>query len=88
MTLLEATGYLASALVATAFCMKDIVPLRIVAIASNLAFLTYGVGLGLAPVWLLHAVLLPVNVSRLWQAIGNAEQGRYNWPHHHCRTQT
>ena len=47
MTLLEATGYLASALVVIAFCMKDIVSLRIVAIASNLAFLTYGIGLSL-----------------------------------------
>jgi hypothetical protein len=87
MTFLEATGYFASALVAVAFCMKDIVYLRIVAIASNLAFLTYGVGLDLAPVWLLHAVLLPVNVSRLWQAIGYAEQNLYCGLRHHYRSQ-
>jgi len=65
----DATGYLASALVVAAFCMRDIVALRIVALGSNIAFLTYGIALGLAPVWLLHAVLLPVNGWRLWEAI-------------------
>ena len=69
MTLWEAAGYLASVLVVMAFSMKDIVSLRIVAIASNLAFLTYGIGLSLPPVWLLHAVLLPVNAWRLRQAL-------------------
>jgi len=47
--------------------MKDMLHLRIVAVASNVAFLAYGVALGLIPVWLLHLVLLPVNVIRLWQ---------------------
>ena len=61
-------GYLASALVLTAFCMKEIVPLRLISVCSNVAFLIYGVALGLLPVWLLHAVLLPINVWRLRQA--------------------
>lgn len=69
----DAAGYLASGLVIMAFCMKDIVPLRIVALTSNLAFLTYGIGLGLVPVWLLHAVLLPINGWRLWQAVAGRE---------------
>ena len=63
----DAAGFLASGLVITAFCMKDIVPLRIVAVASNMAFLAYGIALGLMPIWLLHLLLLPVNVGRLWQ---------------------
>jgi hypothetical protein len=63
----DTVGFLASGLVITAFCMKDILHLRIVAIASNVAFLAYGVALGLMPVWLLHLVLLPVNLGRLWQ---------------------
>jgi len=63
----EATGYLASVLVITAICMKDIVSLRLIAIASNVAFLSYGIALGLVPVWLLHAVLLPANCWRLWE---------------------
>jgi len=64
----NAVGFLASGLVLAAFCMKDMRQLRMVAVASNVAFLTYGFALGLTPVWLLHLVLLPVNAARLWQA--------------------
>jgi hypothetical protein len=67
MTIWDTAGYLASSLVITAFCMKDILRLRVAASVSNVAFLIYGLGLGLAPVWLLHAILLPVNLWRLWQ---------------------
>ena len=63
----NAFGFVAAGLVVVAFCMKDIQYLRIVALASNVAFLTYGLGLGLMPVWLLHLMLLPVNLYRLWQ---------------------
>ena len=66
----DALGFVAAALVVAAFCMKNILHLRIVAIASNVAFLTYGVALGVMPVWLLHLVLLPVNVVRLWRVGG------------------
>jgi len=65
----DAIGYLASGLVFAAFCMKDIIPLRTVAVGSNLAFLIYGLALGLVPVWLLHALLLPINCWRLWQGV-------------------
>ena len=67
MPIWDTAGYLASSLVITAFCMKDILRLRLAASVSNVAFLIYGLGLGLAPVWLLHAILLPVNLWRLWQ---------------------
>jgi hypothetical protein len=63
----NAIGYLASALVLAAFCMREMIPLRLVAVCSNIAFLIYGLALGLAPVWLLHAVLLPINCWRLWE---------------------
>jgi len=66
----DAVGFLASGLVIAAFCMNGIVQLRIVAVASNVAFLTYGIALGLMPVWLLHLLLLPVNLCRLWQMSG------------------
>lgn len=65
---LDTVGYVASVLVFAAFCMKDIIPLRLIAIFSNVAFLTYGMGLNLTPVWVLHAILLPINCWRLWQA--------------------
>lgn len=80
----DAVGFLASGLVLAAFCMKDIVQLRIIAVASNMAFLAYGIALGLMPVWVLHLLLLPVNLGRLWQVrsciashpIGDHPKGR------------
>jgi hypothetical protein len=64
----DACGYVASGLVLAAFYMKDIVPLRIVALSSNLAFIAYGLALGLTPIWLLHALLVPLNGYRLMEA--------------------
>jgi CRP/FNR family cyclic AMP-dependent transcriptional regulator len=71
----EAAGYIASGLVIMAFCMKDLMYLRLVALASNVAFLIYGIGLGLAPVWVLHAILLPVNIWRLSQQLSGRSIG-------------
>ena len=65
MSAVEAVGYLASALVLVTFCMRDMVSLRCVAIASNLAFIAYGALADLGPVLVLHLLLLPVNVGRL-----------------------
>ncbi len=65
----ETFGYVGSGLVLAAFCMRSMVPLRIVALCSNVAFLVYGFALGLAPVLALHAALLPINGWRLWQAL-------------------
>ena len=61
----ELSGYVASLLVFAAFYMKSMVPLRLVAIASNLAFIVYALHGGLMPVLLLHGALLPLNVLRL-----------------------
>jgi len=65
MNAIEAIGYLASALVLATFCMRGMVALRCMAIASNLAFIAYGVLADLGPVLVLHLLLLPVNVLRL-----------------------
>ena len=66
--IVQALGYLASALVFAAFYMRTMLPLRGVAIASNVTFLGYGIALGLWPVAILHALLLPLNIVRLVQA--------------------
>ena len=76
MSLPEIFGYLASGLVFTSFCMKTMIPLRIVAIASNLAFMAYGLLLDLVPIFVLHAVLLPMNVWRLAQLRRMIRQAR------------
>ena len=64
----DVCGYVASGLVLAAFYMKDMVPLRIAALGSNLAFIAYGLALGLTPIWLLHALLVPLNAWRLMDA--------------------
>ncbi len=61
-------GFVASALVLTAFGMKDMISLRIVAICSNFAFIAYACMLNLPPILVLHAILLPLNGWRLAQA--------------------
>ena len=58
-------GWVASALVLATFYLKTMIPLRIVAIASNLVFLGYGFSAGLIPIVVLHALLLPLNLFRL-----------------------
>jgi hypothetical protein len=69
MTFLDVAGYMASALVVVTFYMKDMVPLRIAALCSNVAFLIYGIGLGLGPVVVLHGTLIPLNIWRLLAAL-------------------
>jgi len=63
----ELFGYAASLLVFVAFYMKGMVPLRVVAIASNIAFITYAWIDGLMPILVLHGALLPLNLLRLLQ---------------------
>ena len=63
----EGIGYLASLLVFCTFYMKTMIPLRYVAIASNVVFMTYGLTGRIYPVFVLHAVLLPLNLRRLQQ---------------------
>ena len=65
----ELIGYLASLLVLATFCMSGMVPLRAIAITSNVAFIGYAALADISPVLVLHAVLLPMNVYRLLQAL-------------------
>jgi len=66
----EGIGYLASLLVFSTFYMKTMLPLRCVAIASNVAFMAYGLAGGIYPVFVLHVILLPLNCLRLRQMRG------------------
>jgi hypothetical protein len=69
MTFIDIFGYFACIFVFATFYSRDGIRLRGFAILSNACFLVYGMGLGLLPVALLHAVLLPVNSVRLYQLI-------------------
>jgi CRP/FNR family transcriptional regulator, cyclic AMP receptor protein len=70
MTTTDMLGYLAASLVLATFCAKTMIPLRGLAIASNLAFIVYALSAHLWPILLLHAVMLPLNAARLWEALG------------------
>lgn len=74
MLIAEIFGYAASALVFAAFYMDRMVPLRLVAIASNIAFIAYAWLDGLMPVLLLHGALLPLNALRLYELQRLAEE--------------
>ncbi|MFO1296938.1 MAG: cyclic nucleotide-binding domain-containing protein [Rubrivivax sp.] len=73
----DAIGYLASALVLLAFSARSIAALRMAAVASNLAFIAYGLAVHLPPVLALHAVLLPLNL--LGACTSCAAAGRRRW---------
>lgn len=71
---MQILAWVASLLVFLAFFMKTMIPLRIVAIVSNFAFIGYAL-LGLHhgifekvyPIFILHSSLLPLNIIRLYQ---------------------
>ena len=67
MSLVDILGYAASAAVLATFCMSTMIPLRILALGSNVLFMAYGYVDHLYPVFTLHAILLPVNALRLMQ---------------------
>jgi len=69
MNWIELLGYAASASVLATFCMSTMLPLRAVAIGSNILFATYGALAHIYPVLVLHVILLPVNVARLVQIL-------------------
>lgn len=62
--MVEAIGFLAASLVLATFLMRSIHTLRLMAIASHLAFMLYGCLAAIEPVPALHAALLPVNLWR------------------------
>jgi hypothetical protein len=67
MNWLNFLGYAASATVFATFCMKTMIPLRVLAIASNVLFCAYGYFDHIYPVFFLHLMLLPINTIRLIQ---------------------
>src|SRR5208283_6141506 len=67
MSWVDTLGYAASAAVLATFCMSTMIPLRILALGSNVLFMAYGYVDHLYPVFLLHAILFPINALRLIQ---------------------
>jgi len=72
----DVVGLLAAACVLATFCMQSMLSLRVFAILSNVLFIIYGAGAQLAPIVLLHAILLPINGWSLGQQWGGPSLGR------------
>jgi len=60
-------GYVASCAVLATFLVRTMVPLRLIAILSNVLFAAFGYVQHIYPVLFLHAVLLPINLWRLME---------------------
>jgi hypothetical protein len=58
-------GYAAASAVLASFMMRSMTALRLIAILSNILFLSYGHIAHIYPVFLLHTTLLPINIARL-----------------------
>lgn len=56
---MNSVGYAASLLVLLTFCMKQVIPLRVVALFGNVTLLPYARGMRLMPIILLHSALTP-----------------------------
>jgi hypothetical protein len=65
MSYVTVIGFIASGLVIATLSMRTMIPLRIVGLLSNIAFVTYGLLFGSIPTVMLHTILFPLNVYRL-----------------------
>lgn len=67
MSWIDLNGYAASAAVLATFLMSTMIPLRVIALVSNVLFISYGYFDGIYPVLILHSILFPINLYRLMQ---------------------
>ena len=64
---LDLLGFSASLAVLASFCMTSIRSLRVLALASNILFVLYGLFAHIYPVFLLHIILFPINLLKLYR---------------------
>jgi CRP/FNR family cyclic AMP-dependent transcriptional regulator len=74
MDYVQMIGFLAAGLVILTLSMRTMVPLRIVGMSSNVVFVIYGVLFGSYPTIVLHCVLFPLNIYRLWEMLNLIKQ--------------
>lgn len=65
--IVELIGYIACSLVFATFYVKKILTLRVIAISSNIAFILYALEDNLPPIFILHSLLLPLNLYRIFE---------------------
>jgi hypothetical protein len=84
MTSADLLGWTAAALMVCTFVCRQARAMRPLAVATNLAFIGYGVTASLPPVLALHALLLPINLWRWSECLGARQprtaRGWLRWP--------
>ena len=73
---IEVIGFGGSILAILTYWMREMIPLRIAAVAGCVCFLTYGVLIGSYPLILMEATLLPINLYRLVELLRPARADR------------
>ncbi len=68
-SMIDLIGYVASSLVFATFYVKGILTLRLIAICSNITFILYAFGCHLYPIFILHSLLLPLNLYRILELV-------------------
>jgi uncharacterized delta-60 repeat protein len=69
----DVLGWLAAALMVATFGCREARAMRPLAVATNLAFIGYGLAASLVPVLTLHLLLLPINLWRCAEVLGAKE---------------
>ncbi len=70
----DAFGYLGALLLLGTYSMKTMIPLRILGICANCAFIVYAYFAPAYPQLFLHVILLPLNAIRLYQMLQLVEK--------------
>ena len=73
---IEVIGFAGSALAVLTYWMREMLPLRIVAVFGGICFLIYASALGSYPLILMEVTLLPINAYRLLELLRAGEAGR------------
>jgi hypothetical protein len=66
---IEAVGYGGTACTIASYSMRTIIPLRIAGILSSVFFISYGVLIQSWPMLAMELVILPLNLTRLFQVL-------------------
>jgi len=76
LSVINVTGWVASSLTLFAYSQKTMLPLRIIAIAAACFYIVFGWLAAVAPTLVLHSILLPFHLVRLWQILRDTKRAR------------
>lgn len=65
MTWLDAIGFAGSGFAVATYWMREMLALRLMAVASCICFIVYGLSIASYPLLVMEFILLPVNLYRL-----------------------